>query len=82
MGVDCGFCTMLDDLGQLEDSEEEFIHWGEPQLSEEDPSWLVVDLKLSGEDPSWLVVDLSQRGDSVVLTSPQTTAAAAYARTE
>ena len=62
---------MLVDLGQLEDSAEEFIHWGEPQLSEEDPSWLVVDLKLSGEDPSWLVVDLSQRGDSVVLTSPQ-----------
>jgi len=28
-------------------------------------------IQLSGEDPSWLVVDRSQRGDSVVLTSPQ-----------
>ena len=55
---------MLADLGQLEDSAEEFIHWGELQLSGEDPMWLVVDL-------NWLVVDLIQLGDSVVLTSPQ-----------
>ena len=39
-------------------SAEEFINWGEPQLSGE-------------EDPSWLAVERSQRGDSVVLTSPQ-----------
>jgi len=49
---------MLADFDQLEDSAEEFVHWGEPQLSGE-------------EDPSWLVVERSQRGDSVVLTSPQ-----------
>ena len=64
---------MLADLGQLEDSAEEFIHWGELQLSGEDPIWFVVDLSSSWLvfDLSWLVDDFIQFGDSVVLTSPQ-----------
>ena len=58
---------MLARFGQLEDSAGEFIHWGEPQLSgEEDPSWLVVELRSQRGDST-----RSQRGDSVVLTSPQ-----------
>ena len=47
---------MLADLGQLDDSAEEFIHCGE------EPQW-------SGDN--WLDVDRGHRGDSVVLTSPQ-----------
>ena len=48
---------MLADLYQLKESAEELVNWGEPQVS--------------GEDPSWLVVERSQGDDSVVLTSPQ-----------
>jgi len=48
---------MLADLCQLKGSAEELVKWGEPQVS--------------GEDPGWMVVERNQGGDSVVLTSPQ-----------
>ena len=62
-------CSQSREIGELEHSGEEFIHWGEPQLSGE-------------EESSWLVVERSQLRQGRLSRTHIATVAAAYPRAD